>query len=128
MRDNQTLLICRHCGNMARLIDDQGRAIICCGEQMEEMIPNTSEGSPEKHLPKASLSEDILSVQVGSAPHPMEKGHYIELVYVQTEHGAQRKYLNPGEEPRVTFSFSDDRPLAVIACCNLHGLWKTDIK
>ncbi|MCL1890377.1 MAG: hypothetical protein FWF99_07765, partial [Desulfovibrionaceae bacterium] len=65
MRDNQTLLICRHCGSMARLINDQGRAIICCGEHMEEMIPNTTEASREKHLPEASLSGNTLSVQIG---------------------------------------------------------------
>ena len=58
----------------------------------------------------------------------MTEEHHIAFVYVESERGGQRKALNPGEEPKLTFSFSDDKPIAVYAYCNLHGLWKTDIK
>jgi len=112
---------------MAVLIKDKGVPMVCCGEAMSELIPNTTEASTEKHLPKVTASGDILSIQVGSIPHPMEDGHSIAFVYVATEHGGQRKCFKPGEEPRLTFSFIDDKPTAVYAYCNLHGLWKVDI-
>jgi superoxide reductase len=120
--------ICKHCGNMVGFVQDQGVPLVCCGDEMTELIPNTVEASAEKHLPVAAVSGDSLSVKVGSAPHPMEAAHHIEFVYVETERGGQRKRLNTGEAPALTFGFSGDKPVAVFAYCNLHGLWKTDIK
>ena len=31
----------------------------------------------------------------------------------------------PGEAPNVSFCLGNDKPVAVYAYCNLHGLWKT---
>jgi superoxide reductase len=124
----QKFFICKHCGNMAGLIKDEGVPLVCCGAEMTELVPNTVEASAEKHLPVAAVSGDSLSVKVGSAPHPMEEAHHIAFVYVETERGGQRKRLKAGEPPALTFCFSGDKPVAVFAYCNLHGLWKTDIK
>ena len=123
----QKFYICRHCGNMFGLIEDKGVPMICCGEEMDELIPNTEEASVEKHLPDVAAAGDVISVQVGSTPHPMEEAHYISFVYVETKRGGQRKLLQPGEEPKLRFCFTDDEPMAVYAYCNLHGLWKTEI-
>ena len=38
------------------------------------------------------------------------------------------KYLKANEAPEVEFSLGKEIPLVVYAYCNLHGLWKTDIK
>ena len=35
--------------------------------------------------------------------------------------------LNPGEAPKVLFQLNNEKPLAVYAYCNLHGLWKTEL-
>jgi superoxide reductase len=113
---------------MAGLIKDEGVPMACCGENMTELVPNTVEASAEKHLPVATVSGDSLSVKIGSAAHPMEAAHHIAFVYVETERGGQRKRLKIGEAPALTFSFSGDKPLAVFAYCNLHGLWKAEIK
>lgn len=43
--------ICRHCGNLAVKIQDSGVPMVCCGEKMEALKPNTVEASGEKHLP-----------------------------------------------------------------------------
>jgi superoxide reductase len=120
--------ICKHCGNMTGLIEDKGAPLVCCGENMTKLEPNTVEASVEKHLPAVTVSGDSIGVQVGSAPHPMEDGHHISFVYVETQDGGQRKSLKVGKEPKLAFSFSDDKPTAVFAYCNLHGLWKTEIK
>jgi superoxide reductase len=101
--------------------------MVCCGEEMSEIVPNSVEASVEKHLPSVTFSGDGFSVQVGSVAHPMEAEHHIAFIYVETERGGQRKSLNAGEEPKLSFSFLNDKPLAVYAYCNLHGLWKTEV-
>ena len=128
MCSKQKFFICEHCGNMVGLIKDESVPMMCCGDEMTELIPNTVDASVEKHLPVAAVSGNNLSVQVGSTLHPMEDAHHIAFVYVETERGGQRKCLKVGEEPVLTFSFTNDKPTAVYAYCNLHGLWKTEIK
>ena len=128
MHGNQKFFICKHCGNMVGLINDKGVPLVCCGAGMSELVPNTVEASTEKHLPLVTVSGDSVSVQVGATPHPMEEAHSISFVYVETERGGQRKRLKVGEEPTLSFNFSNDKPLAVYAYCNLHGLWKTEVK
>lgn len=120
-------LLCKHCGNIAALIKDVGVPIVCCGEKMTELIPNTTDAAGEKHLPVVEVNGDTVTVSVGSVSHPMLEEHSIEWVYLLTENGGQRKVLNPGDEPKVVFNTSGDKPVAAYAYCNLHGLWKTDI-
>lgn len=127
MCGNQKFFICKHCGNMAGLINNKGVPMVCCGEKMTELVPNTVEASTEKHLPAVTVSGESIEVQVGSVPHPMEEKHHIAFVYVETECGGQRKCMKVGSEPKLTFNFADDKPTAVYAYCNLHGLWKTEL-
>ena len=128
MCGNQRFFICKHCGNLIGLIEDKCIPIICCGEKMAELVPNTVDASNEKHLPQVTVSGDVMSVQIGSVPHPMADEHYIQFIYVETEHGGQRKRLKPGDSPNAEFSFVKDTPVAVYEYCNLHGLWKTEVK
>ena len=127
MNSRQKFFRCEHCGNMIGLIDDNGVPLVCCGDEMVELIPNSTEASKEKHLPEATVSGDSISVQVGSAAHPMEADHHIAFVYLETKLGGQRKSLNAGDAPSVKFIVTDDKPVAVYAYCNLHGLWKTEV-
>lgn len=119
--------ICRRCGNLVGMIHDSGVPMICCGEKMEALVPNTVDASGEKHLPVAVMDGNVLRVHVGSVDHPMLPEHFIEWVYVQTEHGVQRKALKPGDAPEVSFCLGDDKATAVYAYCNLHGLWMTEL-
>ena len=128
MSDNKKFFICKRCGNMFGLIHDSGVPIICCGEKVSELVPNTVEASKEKHLPAIEVSGDRINVQIGSVLHPMEKEHHITFVYLETEHGGQRKSLKVGDEPKVSFVVANDKPVAAYAYCNLHGFWKTEIK
>ena len=127
MCGKQKFFICNHCGNFVGLIMDNGVPMVCCGENMMELVPNSTEASVEKHLPVVSVSGNSINVRIGSAPHPMEASHHITFVYVETKSGGQRKCLCIGNAPSAEFSFVDDKPAAVYAYCNLHGLWKTEI-
>lgn len=121
--------ICEHCGNIIGMIHDAGVPVVCCGQKMTRLEPGTVEASVEKHLPVVTVSEDgkTVTANVGSVTHPMTPEHSITWVYLETDKGGQRKALNPGEEPTVAFALADEKPIAVYAYCNLHGLWKTEV-
>jgi superoxide reductase len=119
--------ICRKCGNIVGIICDSGVPLVCCGEEMSELIPGTVDASREKHVPVVSKKCGKITVDIGAEPHPMLPEHYIQWVYLQTERGGQRKCLKPGEKPQAVFTVTDDMPLAVYEYCNIHGLWKADI-
>jgi superoxide reductase len=122
------LFICKHCGNMSELLYNSGVPVVCCGEDMAEIVPNTVEASVEKHLPSVTVTGENVNIQVGSTIHPMESEHNIVFVYVETKTGGQRKMFKPGDEPKAEFIFKGEKPVAAYAYCNLHGLWKTEIK
>lgn len=119
--------ICRHCGNQIAMVHDSGVPVVCCGEKMEALIPNTVEASGEKHLPVVCTEGELLKVEIGSVEHPMVPEHYIEWIYVETENGGQYKYLKPGEKPHAVFCLNGEKALAVYAYCNIHGLWMTEL-
>lgn len=118
-------LICAHCGNIVSVVKDAGVPIMCCGEPMKELVPGTTDGAAEKHLPVYKVEGNRVNVCVGSAEHPMQEEHSIEWVALQTKQGAQYKKLLPGRKPEASFALCDaDELEAVYAYCNLHGLWK----
>jgi superoxide reductase len=119
--------ICEHCKNIVGKIHDSGVPLVCCGQKMTKLEPGTVEASVEKHLPVVTVEGDVVKVSVGSVLHPMSEEHNISWVYLLTDRGGQRKCLKPDAEPVVEFAIKDEKPIAVYAYCNLHGLWKTDI-
>ena len=113
------------CGNFVGMIKESGVPMMCCGQKMTELIPGTSDGAAEKHVPVYTVEGRKVSVAVGSVEHPMADVHYIEWIALETVKGAQRKVLHPGEAPVAEFALTeDDSVVAVYAYCNLHGLWK----
>ncbi|MBR5232146.1 MAG: desulfoferrodoxin [Clostridia bacterium] len=119
--------ICRHCGNVVEKVIDSKVPVVCCGEKMEKLVPNTVEASGEKHLPVVKVEGNLVTVNVGAVDHPMSEEHLIEWVQLKTDKGSQRKFLNPGDAPVVRFELADEKPLEVYAYCNLHGLWMSKL-
>lgn len=124
---NVKFYICNHCGNIITKIEDSSVPVVCCGEKMSEIVANTVEASVEKHLPVVAVEGNVVNVSVGSVAHPMAEEHHIGWVYLQTDCGGQLKYLPVGSNPSVAFAVGEEKPVAVYAYCNLHGLWKTEI-
>ncbi len=115
---------CRHCGNIITHLQDSGVRVVCCGEPMEELVPNTSDGAGEKHVPVITFDGKLVTVKVGSVEHPSLEKHYIMWIALQTKHGVQINYLNPGDKPMAQFALTDDdEVVAAFEYCNLHGLW-----
>ena len=125
--NNSKFYVCPHCGNLVEMVNDAGVKPVCCGQPMNELVPNTVEASGEKHKPDVKVEDGVVKVNVGSVNHPMEEVHWIEWVQLNTDKGSQRKFLKPGEAPNVSFLLGEDKPLAVYAYCNIHGLWMTEL-
>ncbi len=118
--------LCEHCKNLVGMVHDAGVPIVCCGQKMTALEPNTTEAAGEKHLPVMEKSGSAVTVRVGSVTHPMAAEHFIEWIYLETSLGGQRKALSPESEPKAEFVLAEgEEAVAAYAYCNLHGLWKT---
>jgi len=116
---------CPICGKIVGMVNEVKVPTICCGKPMEEMIPNTSDGAVEKHVPTFVKIGNTVTVQVGAVSHPMTEEHHIDWVAIETDMGNQRKVLKHNDLPRAKFALLDnERIKAVYAYCNLHGLYK----
>lgn len=122
---DQKFLLCEHCGNMIAVVKQPGCPIMCCGQKMTELVPGTSDGAREKHVPVYTVEGSVVHVTVGEVEHPMLENHFIEWISIQTNFGNQRKGLKPGDAPKADFALLEgERVEAVYAYCNLHSLWK----
>ena len=123
-----TFYKCPHCGNIIAHLEDSGVRCVCCGEEMKPLIPNTSDGAGEKHVPVISIDGRIVTVTVGSVEHPMLEAHHIAWIILETKQGKQRKMLKPGDKPVAKFALTeDDEAVAAYEYCNLHGLWSAKV-
>ena len=117
---------CNHCGNVVEKVVDSKVPVVCCGEKMQELVPNTVDASNEKHVPVVTCLDDCrIKVEVGSVAHPMTPEHHISFIYVETENGGIR--VNLKDKPEAVICVCHDKPVAVYEYCNLHGLWKTEL-
>lgn len=117
--------VCAHCGNIIAYAEDKGVPVVCCGDTMQELTPNTVDAAVEKHVPVIEQSGGVVTVKVGSTAHPMIPAHYIGWIALETKQGNQRKTLAAGSKPEACFALCEgDEVVAAFAWCNLHGLWK----
>lgn len=128
MKTTPKFFVCNHCGNVVEKLHDTGVPVVCCGEPMQELVPNTKDAALEKHVPAVTIEGNNLHVQVGSVVHPMLEEHHIAWIWLETQQGGQRANLAVGGEPKATFTLAPgDKAVAVYEWCNLHGLWKVDL-
>lgn len=142
------IMRCEICGNIVVFLDDEGVTPVCCGQDMTELKAGTDIGGSfaGKHVPVVQLEHEprrvdfcsgsrssklgccdsYVTVSVGAVQHPMEDGHYIEWVLLQTNCGWYVRYLEPEDKPEATFCFcKGEKPVKAYAYCNTHGLWES---
>ena len=108
--------ICKHCGNIVTKLTSAGVPIKCCGENMVLLEAGVTDAAVEKHVPAVTVA------------HPMTAEHYIPWVALETETSASVEWLQPEQAPEVVFALAEgQKPKAVYAWCNLHGLWKAEL-
>jgi superoxide reductase len=118
---------CMHCGNVAVKLFDQGPALVCCGEPMQQLVPGSVDAAQEKHVPVVEIAETV-KVKVGSVEHPMEADHWITLIALETNRGFQYVELQPGSAPEAEFVLAPNEvAVAAYEYCNKHGLWVTEL-
>ena len=119
---------CAHCGNIITKIEDKGVPVFCCGQKIDELVPNTSDGAGEKHVPVVEVNGKEVKVVVGEVTHPMIEEHHIAWIYLYTNKGGQFKYLDHTGAPEAVFALAEGEELiAAYEYCNLHGLWKKEM-
>lgn len=120
--------ICKHCGNIVTKLTSAGVPIKCCGENMVLLEAGVTDAAVEKHVPAVTVEGNLVKVSVGSVAHPMTAEHYIPWVALETETSASVEWLQPEQAPEVVFALAEgQKPKAVYAWCNLHGLWKAEL-
>lgn len=108
------------------MVKDTGVPTICCGRPMEEINPNTTDASFEKHIPTYVKQGSTIDIQVGEVLHPYIDSHYIEWVILETKKGKKyAKTFSYTEAPKTNFVIDqDDEVSNIYSYCNLHGLWQ----
>ena len=116
------------CGNIIMYFVEKGPRVVCCGTEMTELIPNTTDAATEKHVPVVTVEGSKVTVKVGEVAHPMLEEHHISWVVLETKNGFQKVELSAGQEPVAEFALVEgDEAVAAYEYCNLHGLWKAEI-
>ena len=114
---------CNVCGNMVQVIHTGAGELVCCGQPMQLLEPNTVDAAQEKHVPIIEKTTDGIKVKVGSAPHPMEAEHYIKWIEIIADGKSYRQFLKPGQTPEAEFKIQASQ-ITAREYCDLHGLWQ----
>ena len=119
------LFICKHCGNIITFLENSNVPVMCCGEKMHKVEPNTVDAAVEKHLPVIEVKDLLATVTVGAVEHPMQDDHYIKWIVLETSEGIKVKNLTPSDKPIAIFSLLDgEEVICAYEFCNKHGIWK----
>lgn len=116
---------CKHCGQIVKKVKETSAKVVCCGEEMELIKPNTTDAAKEKHVPTFEVKGNVCTVKVSTVDHPMTEAHLIEWVILATNQGSYKYNLKAGEAPVAKFYLREGEKVEfVYAYCNLHGLWR----
>ena len=114
---------CEKCMALVNVIEEHGCDIMCCGEPMQELIPNSVDAAIEKHVPNYEVKGDMIEVTVN---HVMEEEHYIAWIGMATNDSECIVHLKPSDEAKAEFKYVKGATL--YAYCNKHSLWKKDVE
>lgn len=116
---------CGECGLVVEVTSACDCAAVCCGKEMQLMVPQTAEYKIEKHVPYPEAIEGGTKVSVGKeTAHPMSEEHRIEWIEIVNGPYVNRKYLKPGEKPEALFYVPLQKGMLIREYCNIHGLWE----
>ena len=119
---------CSKCGNIVSHYVTSGVKVMCCGEEMQELVPNSTDAAGEKHVPVVTVSENKVTVAVGSVAHPMTEEHLISWIYLETNLGGHERFLTASDAPKAEFVLAEgEKALRAYEFCNLHGLWVAEV-
>lgn len=124
MTEKLQIYKCEICGNIVEVLHTGIGQLVCCGQPMKLFEETGQDEGKEKHVPVIEKTAAGITVKVGSIPHPMEEGHYIEWIDINADGRVCRKFLKPGDAPEAEFKVSTGE-IGARTYCNVHGLWKS---
>ncbi len=115
---------CSICGAIVKVVENNNNSkFICCGKEMEDVIPNSVDASFERHIPEVQVENNEMMIKVD---HVMEENHYIEWILVKKEKEIREFFFKPGDVCEVKVPYMGKA--IVYSYCNLHGLWKKEVE
>lgn len=126
MKNELIIKKCKSCGATVKVIEDcncENCGILCCGETMNVLVPNSVDAAVEKHVPTFEKVEDEIFVKVN---HVMEKEHFIEWISLVADNKEYFIKLHPEQNAECRFPYIPGSVL--YAYCNKHGLWKKEVE
>ncbi|MBQ7764228.1 desulfoferrodoxin FeS4 iron-binding domain-containing protein [bacterium] len=128
MTEKLELYKCHICGNLVQVILNGAGELVCCGQNMELLIPqheNENAELTEKHTPKLEEENDKRFVRLKY--HPMIPEHYIQFIeiYPKDKSRLYLKYLNPNEIAEFDITHFEEN-IEALEHCNIHGLWRNN--
>lgn len=122
---------CEICGNIVEIMHCGEGELVCCGQPMQLLTPNTTEQvKGEYHLPvKIDETNEGDVIRVGAEIHPMTNEHHIEFLQIITadKKCVNTKFFTTEDLPRMQ-TFDKWENYTARELCNLHGLWENNIK
>jgi len=128
MTEILSLYKCNKCGNIVEIVLSGEGTLVCCGVDMEEIKPKSTDGALEKHVPYIEHLGSSHVVKIGEQPHPMEKEHYVQFIEAisKDKRYLKRKYLNAGEEAEMIIKCLENDDFKAREYCNIHGLYNNE--
>ena len=125
MTEKLELYKCKICKNLVQIILNGVGELVCCGEKMEFLHPQSDENKElsEKHTPLIEQIENGRLVRLKY--HPMTSEHYIQFieVYPKDKSRLHLKYLKPDESAEFDITHFEEN-IEALEHCNIHGLWR----
>ena len=125
MTEKLELYKCHICGNLVQVLVNGIGELVCCGQNMENLVPKYEEnnGLAEKHVP--IIEEENNRRIVTLKHHPMVEEHYIQFIeiYPKDKSRLYLKFLQPNEIAEFDITHFEEN-VEVLENCNIHGLWK----
>ena len=119
---------CNSCSKIFNLFDEKEDALYT-----KEDVAKTGE-SEKKHLPVIKVTDiengyKNIYVSVGELEHPMIKEHFIQKIYIYIDKQlVSIASLSPNIKPETNIKIkTNGKEISVIAHCNIHGYWITEI-
>lgn len=125
MTEIKQIYKCNICGNIVSILHTGSGQLVCCNQPMELLVEKKEDQGQEKHLPVIEKKGSLIKVRIGEIPHPMEDGHFIELIDINIDGISYLKFLKPGDSPEIEINATGEKIIAK-AYCNIHGLWAND--
>ena len=124
MTEKLELYKCHICGNLIQVILNGVGELVCCGENMEHLVPHNDENKElaEKHIPSIEIENENRFVRLKY--HPMVTEHHIQFIEVFPKDKSRMylKYLNPNEPAEFEITHFEEN-IEALEHCNIHGLW-----